>query len=617
MTGASVPPAAATTRLVRVPADLPGLVELGLALDHATREGDSLVFAADERDLAALAAAGVAVEVVIADLESFYEERLLGERSLWEGKTLDPGFGFGSMGGFYTWDEMVEKLDEMRTDYPDLITVRQSLGPSHEGRDVWMVKISDHADLEEGEPAILHTALTHAREPIGMQLLIYYMFHLLEGYGTDAEATYLVDERELYFVPVLNPDGYVYNQTTNPNGGGLWRKNRRDSGGGVYGVDLNRNYGYLWGHDNQGSSPSPSASNYRGPAPFSEPETSAIRAFHLGRTIWNAFHYHAYGNHEIHPFAYEASAFPPEPDYALYQRYAGDLTAMNGYDFGNFWQTLRYLANGDAIDWSYGEQVEKNKVFAFLPEVGGGGDGFWPQTSRIMPLVEENLGPNLYFAWIAGARVSLLGITAGPIVPRGATSTAVVELENLGLGAAAGDVTLTLATADPNVTIAEPVKAFPEVPVLGSASNAADPLEFFVSQGAPPDHLITFDLTVSQGPVPLVETSFDVTTASATGVAAGPAPRADGLVLAAHPNPMAPMSEFLIGLPAAGPARLVIFDVSGRARRTLVQGMHEAGEQRVGFDGRDDDGSLLTSGVYLARLTGAGGAAEIRLVLLR
>jgi murein tripeptide amidase MpaA len=97
---------------------------------------------------------------------------------------------------------------------------------------------------------------------------MYYMWYLLENYGTDPEATYLVDNREMYFVPCFNPDGYEYNRQTDPNGGGMWRKNRRNNGGS-YGVDLNRNFGYMWGYDDLGSSPIPSSETYRGPSAFS------------------------------------------------------------------------------------------------------------------------------------------------------------------------------------------------------------------------------------------------------------------------------------------------------------------------------------------------------------
>ncbi len=121
-----------------------------------------------------------------------------------------------------------------------------------------MVKISDNPNVNETEPEVLYTALHHAREPVGAMQMLFYMYYLLENYDNDPFIQALVDNTEMYFVPVVNPDGYVYNQTTNPNGGGMWRKNRRNNGSaGLYGSDLNRNYGYMWGYDNNGSSPYP------------------------------------------------------------------------------------------------------------------------------------------------------------------------------------------------------------------------------------------------------------------------------------------------------------------------------------------------------------------------
>ena len=96
------------------------------------------------------------------------------------------------------------------------------------------------------------------------------MWSLLEGYNSDEELTYLVNNREMYFVPVVNPDGYVYNQTTNPLGGGLWRKNRSVNSGNCMGVDLNRNFSFEWGNP-FGSSFDPCDNTYRGTEAFSEP----------------------------------------------------------------------------------------------------------------------------------------------------------------------------------------------------------------------------------------------------------------------------------------------------------------------------------------------------------
>jgi murein tripeptide amidase MpaA len=90
-------------------------------------------------------------------------------------------------------------------------------------------------------------AVHHAREPMSMSQLIFFMWHILENYNTDKDIKTLVNSTELYVVPCVNPDGYVYNQGTNPSGGGMWRKNRRNNGNGTFGVDPNRNYAYKWG----------------------------------------------------------------------------------------------------------------------------------------------------------------------------------------------------------------------------------------------------------------------------------------------------------------------------------------------------------------------------------
>jgi len=494
------------TSLVSVTAETRELLELGVALEHAERQGGRTTFAATPWEREQLERGGVAYRVLVPDLDAYYAARLRSESELWAGSDPSdaPGFGFGSMGGYYTWSEMVAKLDEMRATYPELVTTKQSLGVSHEGRPIWMVKISDHADSQdENEPAVLFTGLTHAREPIGMEVNLYTMFHLLERYGIDPEVTYLVDTRELYFVPVVNPDGYVFNQSTSPNGGGMWRKNRLNSGGGAFGVDLNRNWGYLWGFDNAGSSPQPSSDTYRGPGPFSEPETTALRGLHGRRKITTAFHYHAFGGFQIHPYAYQSNAFPPASDLTQYQRYGAVISALNGHRVGNFWNTLGYLANGEAIDWSYGEQVEKDKVFAFLPEVGTGSDGFWPAASRIVPLCELHRAPNLYWAWIAGARGELLHATAGTSAPPGATIDVVAQVENRGLGAPAADLRVTLSSSDPYVSIATPTKPFPVVAPLATGLNTVDPLQFSVAPNAPSGHMIVLSVRLDQGPVNL------------------------------------------------------------------------------------------------------------------
>jgi len=172
--------------------------------------------------------------------------------------------------------------------------------------------LSDNPDVDESEPEVLYNGVHHAREPLSMMNQLYYMWYLLENYSSDPDIKNIVDNLEMYFIPVVNPDGYIYNQTTNPNGGGMWRKNRRNNGDGSMGVDLNRNYSYNWGYDNIGSSGNSGSDVYRGPSPFSEPESRIMREFTYEREFINVFNNHSYSNLLLHPWGYTLNDCPDE-----------------------------------------------------------------------------------------------------------------------------------------------------------------------------------------------------------------------------------------------------------------------------------------------------------------
>ena len=163
----------------------------------------------------------------------------------------------------------------------------------------------------EGRRLLYEFAATHgvAHERCGKFVIAHdeHDMELLERYGTDPLSTYLVNEREVWFVPCVNPDGYVYNQTTNPGGGGLWRKNRRANAGGSTGVDLNRNYAHQWGFDDEGSSPFGSDETFRGSAPASEPETAAMQAFIGAHTFATSMSAHTYSDLWLWPWGYTAA----------------------------------------------------------------------------------------------------------------------------------------------------------------------------------------------------------------------------------------------------------------------------------------------------------------------
>jgi len=209
----------------------PAFVQPGVYIDYAV----------DERELQAFIELGVPYTVIHEDLTQFYQSRNpLGT----------------TMGGFRTYSEMTAVMDSLAANYPNLCTSKTNIATTENGRALWVFKISDNPSVDEDETEVLVTGLHHAREPIGGEIPLEFARWLLVNYGTDQIATNLVDNFQLYFLPVVNPDGYEYNRETAPNGGGMWRKNRHNNWDGNCGVDLNRNYNYFWVYDDWRSSPS-------------------------------------------------------------------------------------------------------------------------------------------------------------------------------------------------------------------------------------------------------------------------------------------------------------------------------------------------------------------------
>lgn len=306
----------------------------------------------------------------------------------------------GYLDPFHTYDEMLEEMRAVEAAHPDIAKL-YDIGDSWEktqgiaDRDIWAMKISDNVAVEEKEEAeVLYMGCHHAREIITPEVIIYFIHYLVENYGADPQVTFLVDNRQIWLVPMVNPDGHEYAFEVDL----WWRKNRRNNGDGTYGVDLNRNYGYKWGYDDIGSSPFTSSEVYRGPAPFSEPETQAIRDLVQRHNFVISLSYHSYGRKLLFPWGY----IPQNtPDHEVFLAITNSMAAYNGYQPGNAASGLIYVTNGDADDWLYGEQTTKYKVFGITPEVGDDSDGFFPDTTRILPLVQENLLPNLYVAYAA------------------------------------------------------------------------------------------------------------------------------------------------------------------------------------------------------------------------
>jgi len=393
---------------VKILTDQSGIVQLaklGLAADEGWVDragGWTTVLSQSELDK--VKDAGFRIEILHKDYIAWIKQRNIESKKktiiqLNDTYPVPQHFEQGSMGGYYTLEEVENELDSMRFFYPNLISVKAAAGNGNsvQGRPLYFVRISDNPDINQDKPRIFFNALTHAREPVGMQQMFFFMWYLLENYYTSEEIQYLVDNLEIYFLPVVNPDGYQYNDSIAPDGGGMWRKNRKHLSGGQIGVDLNRNFGYKWGYDDIGSSPYPEDETYRGPNAFSEPETQIVRDFCIQKNFRLAMNYHTYANYLMYPLCYLTEL---TPDSTLELTYADFFTRFNGYVSGVPGQIL-YNTNGDAMDWEYGEQTTKPKIQGFSTEIGNSSDGFWAPPDRIIPLSQENIYPSLMMAHFA------------------------------------------------------------------------------------------------------------------------------------------------------------------------------------------------------------------------
>jgi carboxypeptidase T len=387
---------------MRVRIDLRGknpqaLAALGLDLDHGMHETDvALITEISLSELEQVKRAGFQVQVLIEDLQAWYlmnqqatDQRGASCADPYVKYTTPEHYTYGTMGGYQTLEEILATLDAMRSAFPQLVSQRFVISDSlltHEGRPVWGVRLSVNPDVQENEPEVLFTALHHAREPIGMTQLLYFMWYLLENYETNDEIRYILDHEALYFVPCVNPDGYEYNRQIAPNGGGMWRKNRRNNGNNIFGVDLNRNYGYFWGNDNVGSSPDIGSGTYRGPAPFSEPESRMIRDFTLAHNFSFIEHYHSFGNLLIYPWSYSDQVAD-----SSFVKWGRLFVQENKFKQGTAIQTVGYKVNGDSNDWAY----SATGAYCYTPEVG---TTFWPLFSDIDRLNKSCLLQNMTVA---------------------------------------------------------------------------------------------------------------------------------------------------------------------------------------------------------------------------
>jgi len=453
------------------------------------KPGHHVEIAAKGDDIDFLKDAGLRFDIITENMEKSYASR-----------TKDAGFGI-----YHTWSENIAFVDSLRLRFPEVISEKWSIGQSHEGRDLWCFRVSANPDVDENEPEILIDGMHHAREIMASEFPIMFAEYLGMNYGTDPAITWLLDHRELYIVPIVNPDGFVFNEVNNPNGGGMWRKNRRVNGGDRFGVDPNRNYPYMWG-DNGGSSPDPDNDTYRGPSAGSEPEIQAIMALINSHEFVTHDSVHSYSNMTLYPWGYTST---DSPHSSTFVHMAQEMTKYNSYQYGQPSDIL-YDVSGGSFDWVYGAQDEHNLIFCFTNEIGGSGDGFWPAENRRGPLFQDNLWPHIYLMRAAGSYFDVdTAIVTGNAksIDPGQSGSVNFTIHNQSVVTSSMGLSLTVSSDDAWVHFDEVNRSIGDLPAMASTTLGSNPLPITIDEGCPNGHLVHFTVTLH---IPGDDMSYDL-----------------------------------------------------------------------------------------------------------
>lgn len=358
---------------------------------------------ADSRQRSAVAATGAAIDevgegtvVVTATAAEIAAIRDLGFRVRELPRSSAPGaraFDFPPAdSGYHNYAEMNADLDALVAAKP-AIASKFVYGKSSQGRDLVGVKISDNVGADENEPEILFTAHQHAREHLTVEMALYIAHLLTDGYGSDSRITGLVDSREIWILPDLNPDGGEYDIATGSYRS--WRKNRQpNAGSSSVGTDLNRNWGYNWGCCG-GSSGSTGSETYRGAAPESAPEVKATADWVRGRVVGGVqqikahIDWHTYSELILWPYGFTYDDTAPgltQDDRDAHAALGQNMAATNGYTPEQ--SSDLYITDGTIDDWMWGQFKIFSYTFEMYPRSGGG--GFYPPDEQIVPQTTRN-----------------------------------------------------------------------------------------------------------------------------------------------------------------------------------------------------------------------------------
>ena len=276
---------------------------------------------------------------------------------------------------YYSYDEFTDLLGQLQLEYSEIFSY-SSLGKTWEGRHIWLVKISDNVSIDEDEPKVLYKGGIHGDEKQGYQAVIYSIKSFLENYthvnvsdSFTERVRKVVNNTELFFMPMVNPDGCE--AYTRENG----RPNDCIFGKTLFrGVDLNRNSGYKWELMDKypfkyrhhfpylekinvkypffDTASIRGEGGYRGPYPFSEPESKAIKQVVENHSIIISIDHHGAvaGGEILIGWGWTKT---PRPDENISYYIAENMSKIAGYKIGRAYGIAPIL--GRIGDWEYAE----------------------------------------------------------------------------------------------------------------------------------------------------------------------------------------------------------------------------------------------------------------------
>jgi carboxypeptidase T len=273
---------------------------------------------------------------------------------------------------YHNYDRMKAALDVLVKADPKLVSLF-SIGKGWQGRNIWAVRFNttESGTTPSKKPGAFIVGDHHAREHLSVEMPIK-IAEYLAAHKDDAAVRKLLETRDIYIVPMLNPDGAEYDISAGDYK--MHRKNMRVNGDNDFGVDLNRNCDFIFGGD--GSSGDTYSDVYHGPSAFSEPETQALKAFLDARpNIRTLNSFHSYAGLVMYPWGGKDGAVDDADDLKAFQAMSAAMARMTGLQAEQ--SNAMYIATGDCADWAYAA----HKIFAFTTELNGG--GFYPGAAEI------------------------------------------------------------------------------------------------------------------------------------------------------------------------------------------------------------------------------------------